>query len=162
MKKNDKLKYAIENEMAVSERAISVTLIRRLKARGDTKFTKIINKDMQSGNYLKFGKKDIDKEAIKTENGAFREAIRTGPFIDTIFRPFKNHGAYAHMIERDILYRPLQKPLNNNHKKFYDYLGSKKGITFWADLFDSGSTTGTRSYTRPENVTGDIREYLLD
>lgn len=137
-------------EGKVSEHAIAVTMVKRLKADGDTQFTTIMGSNNQN-KILSFGSKKIAQEDVSTNNNAFRTAIRTGPFFDHAFPDGVpgGHGPYTHMIQRDIVKQALKKK-NSSSKEFFEFLGTKKGVNWWADLFDSSNPT---SFTRPEAVT---------
>lgn len=142
----------------LSEENIGLTLIKRFKRRKVMKFTRII-KANNEGFYINT-KKDIVREDIaKNSNASFRYAIRTGPFIDNAFSNSWDggHGAYTHMLQRDFLYSELKNIYGEDVSPFYEYLGSKKGISFWADLFDSGSS---RSFTSPETANSEVGRIL--
>lgn len=134
----------------VSKHALNVVLVRRMKARGETGFTTIIKK--KDGKFLSYGTQEIKVDDVLAPNDAFRTAVRTGPFVDRGFKDTDRagHGVFSHMLQRDIVHSAVSKATNGNPKKFYDYLGTKKGINWWADLFDSGDMS---SMTRPETLT---------
>ncbi len=87
---------------------------------------------------------------------SFMNAVRSGPFIDS-FVTFKskigNHGQLSHLIQRDIINDVISKTMGNNPQKFWDFLGSEKGINFWVDLFDSKNPL---SITCPETLNAFI------
>lgn len=143
----------------VSEHAIAVTLVKRFKASGDNGFTTVMK---SSDKFLSYGGKAIDSKDVATRNDSFRTAIRTGPFIDRFFKEGsrENHGVFTHMIQRDIVSDVVKKEMNGSPSKFYEFLGSKKGVNWWADLFDSGDDTKT--FTRPENISGYVHHNLTD
>jgi hypothetical protein len=151
MKKNSKAdisKHLLNG--ILTERSIAVVLIRRFKARGDTRFTKLIKEDFETGHMIVSGKVKLPREIKVNDNAAFREAIK-GPFIDASFSGFAGHGAYAHMLQRDMLFAPLSKLYRGSPQHFYDFLGQKSGVSFWIDLFDSGPGT-FKSFSRPEDI----------
>ena len=145
---------------SVNERSIAVILIQRLKARKDTNFTIIHAEDIFTGKYIKSGKQKISEETKLSEYKSFRAAVRTGPFIDRTFRDFKNHGAFSHIIQRDILHNVIKKYYGENVNEFYQFLGTKIGINFWIDLFDSNSPLYD-TFTSPEVITFIIRAHLI-
>lgn len=133
----------------VTEQAIAVVLVKRLKDRGDMNFTTI--------NYtgIKTGKLNIDPAEVAKPNDRFRTAVKTGPFFDNAFPTNKtgargNHGRYTHMIQRDMITESLKKSTNGQPQKFWDFMGTKKGINYWVDLFDSQDNN---SFTRPEAIS---------
>lgn len=136
----------------ISKHAINVVIVRRLKARNDLNFTTIYRRADKNGNYIVPGSNKVAEEAAKDPNGAFRAAVRTGPFVDRGFNDTAraNHGIFTHMFQRDIVHKAVSESTKGDPKKFYDFLGSKKGVNFWADLFDSDNG---RSFTRPEVLT---------
>lgn len=146
-------------EGLVSYRAVAVTIIRRLKARKDTKFTKITRQNVETGTYIISGKQRVAPEVAQNRNQAFRAAVRNGPFIDGFFKEFSDHGAYAHLIQRDILHVHLKKILGDDVSGFYEYMGTQKGVAFWADIFDADEAF-EYSFTNPEAVTGIIGKHL--
>ncbi|MDC1175068.1 hypothetical protein OAT67_06720 [Bacteriovoracaceae bacterium] len=135
----------------VSRHAIGVVMVRRLKERGDNQFTTITAK-----NDLSVGRKNIDPEDLITKNKRFRTAIRTGPFLDRAFSDNFGHGIFSHMIQRDIVTPAITRNLGDP-QKFWDYLGTPKGVNWWADLFDSVTPN---SFTSPENLSKFIGDAL--
>ena len=137
----------------VSEHAMSVILIKRFKASGDNQFTTMMPRS--SDRTISVGAKNIKASDMAGDNDAFRTAIRTGPFLDRVFESKAGnrygHGVINHMIQRDIVKDVVKKEMKGNPQEFYNYLGSKKGVNWWSDLFDSGE--GTRTFTRPENIS---------
>lgn len=137
----------------VSEHAMSVILIKRFKASGDNQFTTMMPRG--SDKTISVGAKDIKASDMSGDNDAFRTAIRTGPFMDRVFESKAGnrygHGVINHMIQRDIVKDIVKKEMKGNPQEFYNYLGSKKGVNWWSDLFDSGE--GSRTFTRPENIS---------
>lgn len=137
----------------VSEHAMSVILIKRFKASGDNQFTTMMPR--RSEKTISVGAKNIKASDMASYNDAFRTAIRTGPFMDRVFEGKTanryGHGVINHMIQRDIVKDVLKKEMKGKPQEFYNYLGSKKGVNWWSDLFDSGE--GTRTFTRPENIS---------
>lgn len=137
----------------VSEHAIAVVLVRRAKDRGDANFTTIL-RDRQTGeSRLATGRIPTENQLMDTDNQRFRMAVRTGPFFDHGFEQGmpEMHGPWAHMIQREIVLENVSRATNGNPQRFYDFLGTPRGINFWADLFDSGSNT---SMTSPEVLNG--------
>lgn len=133
----------------VTEQAIAVTLVKRLKDRGDLNFTTISRKKFSTG------KIEFDPDEIKSPNDKFRAAVRTGPFFDNAFPVNtkggrQNHGRYTHMLQRDMIAGALNKSTGGNPQKFWDFMGTKKGINYWVDLFDSENRN---SFTRPEVIS---------
>jgi hypothetical protein len=139
----------------VSERAVAVVLIRRFKSRNDTRFTKLI-RDNGNNTHIMSGKIKLPRSIKTNKNASFREAIK-GPFIDGVFKDFFGHGAYAHMVQRDLIHKSLSEIYQGSPQHFYDFLGSKRGISFWADLFDSGETQ-LMSFSRPESINIVLRK----
>lgn len=142
----------------VTEQAIAVILVKRMKENGDTKFTKIDYKG------IKYGKLDIDPSDIAKSNDQFRTAVRTGPFFDYAFPANTtgargNHGRYSHMIQRDMIAGALKKSTGGQPQKFWDFMGTKKGINYWVDLFDS---MDNNSFTRPEAISIFLNHNLTD
>ena len=154
------IKKNLENS-TVTERSIAVTLIRRLKARKDTKFTKLIRRDIKTNKFIISGRHKIPSEEAENSNAAFRAAVRTGPFIDAAFGEFSGHGAYAHILQRDAIHPKLVEIFGEDVSEFYSFLGSKKGISFWADLFDADDIRRD-TFNSPEIVTYFLRKYLID
>lgn len=146
----------------VTEHAIAVTLVKRFKASGDNQFTTIMER--KSDKNLSFGAKKIELKDVENGNDAFRTAVRTGPFLDRAFAMTEGkregHGVINHMIQRDIVSGVVKKEMNGSPQKFYEFLGSKKGINWWADLFDSGDEV--RNFTRPENISDFMHHNLTD
>ena len=54
------------------------------------------------------------------------------------------------MIQRDIVHDVVENGTNGNPQRFYTFLGSKKGVHWWVDLFDAGDQSGFHS---PENIS---------
>lgn len=135
----------------ISQKAMQVVLIRRFKAQNDKNFT--ILTSLKNGKYLTYGKKnkDIKPHHVQNTNDAFRAAVRTGPFIDRGFKDTNRigHGVFNHMIQRDIVRDIINKEMNGSSQDFWNFLGSRKGINWWADLFDSGAIN---SFVRPERI----------
>ena len=144
-------------EGLISKQALNVTLVKRFKERGDDKFTTLIPKN---GKYLSFGKQDINVQDVAVENDAFRMAIKNGPFIDkAIFDGSRiDHGAFTHLIQRDILTDVLKDVTKGSPQKFWDYMGSKKGVNWWGALFDS---TDSKSMTSPETINAFINHEMM-
>lgn len=134
----------------VSRHAISVVIIRRFKARNETGFTTLISKNE---NNLSPGKIEILPEDLKNPNASFRMAIKNGPFVDRGFDELSRdgHGVFSHMLQRDLVAESVREATRGNPQIFWEFLGTKKGVNFWADLFDSGNTG---SMTRPETLIG--------
>jgi hypothetical protein len=132
----------------VSYRDLSLTVIQRLKANGDDKFTTILPKNRQ---LLQTGKLNLPDEVVKSPNGSFRGAVRTGPFIDKTFKEDvrDNHGVYSHMIQREIASEALKRA-GYSPDEFFTFLGTKKGINWWVDIFDAGAENSLNS---PEKMT---------
>jgi len=137
----------------ISKRAVGIVMIKRLKERGDNKFTTIVIDDEK---FISSGKIKISAEDRSTKNKAFRAAVKTGPFIDNFFtdKAKGGHGVFTHIIQRDIVTQAMLRN-NQNPQKLWNYLGTPKGINFWADLFDSGDP---KSFTRPEVLS----KFLFD
>lgn len=143
----------------LSDKAIAVTIIRRLKSRGDTNFTKITARNAY-GKYIKTGKHKVDKAVATNKNAAFRFAVGKGPFIDRFFEgSFSGHGAYAHLIQRDMIHHVLVREIKDPNL-FYEFLGTKKGINFWVDLFDSSDSVNA-GLTCPEYLSEMIQAQIL-
>lgn len=156
--------YAIKNNLIkddgnIDGRAIAVTLIRRFKDKGDAKFTKMIY-PAKDGKFIITGKHNYDELDPRDKNQAFRKAVATGPFIDREFFGFRGHGAYSHLVQRDLAHETLKSVLGENVNDFYTYLGTPKGIYFWVDLFDS-SSTNMMSFSSPESLTEVIRLSII-
>lgn len=129
----------------ISQQAMAVIIVKRLKERGDTNFTTI-----HRGKPLSYGKLDIDDNDLLTRNSTFRTAIRTGPFFDYNFQDNNsrlNHGRYSHLMQRDIVSSAISKTTGGKSQEFWNFMGSNKGINYWVDLFDSEDGL---SFTRPE------------
>ena len=141
-------------EGKISESDLGHVIIRRLKSRGDNKFT-----TLRRGYVPSSGKVDLTHYnlSILNDNKSFRVAVGTGPFFDYSFDPWKRdgHGGFTHMIQRDIV---SQFALNDGVDEFWTYMGSAKGISFWLDLFDAGKEVKT--FHKPENLTRFIVHYL--
>lgn len=147
-----KSSFTLNGDGQLAGRSIAVTIVQRFKSRGDTKFTKITGENPYTGKYIVSGKYKVPDEVAKSENASFRMAVANGPFIDAKFPDYQAHGAYSHLIQRDLVYPHLKMALGEDVSRFYTYLGSKEGISLWIDLFDSG-VTRLDSLTRPETVT---------
>lgn len=130
----------------VSRHAISVVLVRRFKARNETGFTTLFK---EGENKLSPGKIEILPKDLQNPNASFRMAIHNGPFVDRGFKDiYRNgHGIFSHMIQRDLIGESVREATKGNPQVFWEFLGTKKGVNFWADLFDSGNL---KSMTRPE------------
>lgn len=138
----------------VTERAIGLVIVRRLKEAGDDSFTTL------TGSRLSHGKARVDEQEITKLNGQFREAIRTGPFFDRQFSENDswNHGPFSHLIQRDIVQRAFKEKLRSEQPGFWSFLGSKKGVSWWVDIFDSG---GGLSFNRPEAMNRYLHQNLI-
>lgn len=134
-------------EGKISRQAMNVVLVRRLKERGD-QFTTI--KFDGNGVALKYKGDTLDGETLVTEADRFRAAVKTGPFFDRAFDDNQRmgHGTFTHIMQRDIVHERVSKATNGKPQEFWEYLGTKKGINWWADLFDSGN----RSFNSPETL----------
>ena len=152
-------KNLVKEDGNIDGRAIAVTLIRRLKDKGDNKFTKMIY-PAKSGKFIITGRHNYDELNPRDKNQAFRKAVATGPFIDREFFGFRGHGAYSHLVQRDLVHETLKSVLGENVNDFYAYLGTPKGINFWVDLFDSTSNN-MMSFSSPENLTEVIRLSII-
>ena len=143
----------------VSRHAVNVVVMRRLKARGDNGFTTIMPKDKSTN--LSYGSRNIDPKDVQTRNDAFRSAVRSGPFVDRGFSDADRtgHGVFSHMMQRDIVHKAVSEATKGKPQEFYTFLGSKKGINWWADLFDSGDKGGT--FTRPEALSEYVNHTLI-
>jgi len=131
----------------VSESAMAQVLVRRLKAEGET-FTTVLPRAR-----LSYGREEVDEAALATDYGRFREAVRLGPFIDRTFgkapKAVLKHGRYTHMLQRDYIKKIFQKKFGEDQKIFWEFLGTKKGIHWWVDVFDSADP-GT--FSSPERL----------
>jgi hypothetical protein len=127
---------------------IAAILVKRAKARGDTQFTNLTRDE------LKVGKLVTESDAIRAPNfkqyEAFRQAIK-GPFFDSALSSNYRaaHGSLSHLVQRDMVYDAVVSSTNGQPQVFWNFLGSKKGVHWWVDLFDSGSTA---SFRKPEHV----------
>lgn len=163
MLKHDKTKTAMNESRAIlTPRAVSVTLIKRFKQRSDTGFTKLHRQDLKTQKFIQSGKVKISLTEKQDENAAFRAAVRSGPFIDSSFTGFRGHGEFSHMLQRDLVHKKLKQVLGNDSERFYEYLGSKKGVSFWSDLFDADAPAEINSFNSPENITELINKELLN
>lgn len=138
----------------VTERAIGLVVVRRLKEAGDDTFTTL------TGSRLSHGKAKVNEQEVGRLNGQFREAIRTGPFFDRQFSekdPW-NHGPFSHLIQRDIVQRAFKEKLRSEQPEFWAFLGTKKGVGWWVDIFDSG---GGLSFSRPESMNRYLHQNLI-
>jgi len=144
----------------ISEHAMAVVLVRRAKDRGETDFTTILQSENGKGETFVKGALPSEKELTQKGNEAFRFAVKSGPFFDKNFDGSSKygHGVLTHMIQREIVTPHISKAMGGEPQKFWDFLGSKKGINFWADLFDSGNE---KSMTRPETITQYMYENML-
>ena len=136
----------------VTEHAVSVVLVRRAKDRGETDFTTILFEENGKGQTFVAGKLPTEADLQENGNKAFRFAVKSGPFFDKNFTPNSegDHGVLSHMIQREIVTSAVARATKGNPQKFWDFLGTPKGINFWADLFDSGNDN---SLTKPEEIT---------
>ena len=64
------------------------------------------------------------------------------------------------MVQRDLVHESLKSVLGENIDDFYAYLGTTKGINFWVDLFDAGSTNRI-SFSAPQDLTEVIRQSII-
>ncbi len=137
----------------VSFQALTVVLIKRAKARGEKGFTTI-----RRGRPLSNGRLKLEPASIEKANDGFRAAIRSGPFFDRMFdnESREGHGRITHLLQRDIVSEGLTPEART---VFFDYLGTKKGVNWWADLFDSGNPG---SFTRPETLNAYLTHALID
>lgn len=80
-------------------------------------------------------------------NDAFRTAVGKGPFFDIPFSDAR-HGADTHFLQIDYVSDAIWGATNGQPRKFWDFLGSKKGINYWVPLFDnfSDGTMGKPEY----------------
>lgn len=141
--KSHKRKYLHKVEIgSISPTAVKTVLFQRAKRRGDKKIVRA-DKDYN----IKGVKGDIPKD----QNDRFRLAIRSGPFLDDFYDDliYKEHGTIAHLIQRDFIDSVIRKHYGEDFNEFYEFLGSKDGVTFWLDLFDSQVKD---SFTSPEYV----------
>ncbi|MBG60216.1 MAG: hypothetical protein CMJ16_07145 [Peredibacter sp.] len=152
-------KNLVKDDGYIDGRAIVVTLIRRFKSRDDANFTKMIYPP-KNGKHIITGKHNYDDLNPLNKNQAFRKAVATGPFIDGEFFGFVGHGAYSHMVQRDLVHESLKSVLGENTDDFYAYLGTTKGINFWVDLFDASSTNRI-SFSAPQDLTEVIRQSII-
>ncbi len=136
----------------ITEHAIAVVLVRRAKDRGETGFTTILREPNSRGETLVTGRLPSDAELQNNRNAAFRFAVTSGPFFDRNFTPGQSggHGVLSHMIQREIVLPHVSRATKGNPQSFFNFLGTPRGINFWADLFDSDNRT---SMTRPEVIT---------
>ncbi len=137
----------------ITEHALAVVLVRRAKDRGETNFTTIMRRRPgEDESTLSSGRLPTENEVLTSENQRFRFAVRSGPFFDRNFQPNSagDHGVLSHMIQREIVLPHVSRATNGNPQSFFDFLGTPRGINFWADLFDSNDTN---SMTRPETIT---------
>ncbi|HLT23014.1 MAG TPA: hypothetical protein VKZ84_06215 [Bacteriovoracaceae bacterium] len=140
---------ALLKEGKISKQAMNVVLVKRLKDRGDNQFTTIVLDP--KGLTLKYKGDSLDGETLVSAPDKFRAAVKSGPFFDRAFDDADRygHGAFTHIMQRDIVSKSVAKATNNNPQEFWGFLGSKKGINWWADLFDSGNSD---SFNRPETL----------
>lgn len=138
----------------VTERALGLVVVQRLKEAGDDAFTTL------TGSRLSYGRAKVDIQEITRLNGQFREAIRTGPFFDRQFseKDPNNHGPFTHLIQRDIIQRAFKEKLRAEQPEFWTFLGTKKGVVWWVDIFDSG---GGLSFNRPEAMNMYLHRNLI-
>ena len=141
----------------ISQQALNVVLVQRLKQRGDNKFSAFVEDGFN--DKLKYPKGNIDPKTLNSQGVMFRAAIKHGPFIDKVFDDSNpnSHGAFTHMMQRDITHQAITKATNGNPKVFWDFLGSPKGVNWWVDLFDSANPS---SFTRPEAIRKSINDNL--
>lgn len=140
---------ALLKKGVVSQQAMAVVIVKRLKERGDTNFT-----TLHRAKPLSYGKLEINENNLSSPNSNFRTAVKTGPFFDNNIQKNTsrlNHGRYSHMIQRDMISSALSKSTGGNPKEFWKFMGSNKGINYWVDLFDSQDS---RSFTSPEQLNG--------
>lgn len=137
------------NAGKIDKNILKTVLFQRLKARDDNNILVILPE-----NKLKGPNAPKDQGKIK-DNTGFRYAVGNGPFVEDQGLEFgkANHGSFTHLIQRDIVYPIIKKHYGDDYHQFYEYLGTKKGISFWIDLFDSGIQN---SMTRPERLSREV------
>lgn len=129
----------------LDNRAYANVLIQRMKKHGDANFIKL-----SAGKIL--GKVDKDVEIV-TRHDLFRQAVSSGPFFDMTFDyGFSGHGVFAHLAQRDMICDILVDIWGDDYLEFYRFLGTKAGVNWWIDLFDSSPSVET-SFSHPEHIS---------
>lgn len=116
----------------VPDRAAMAILVLRFKSRG----TKIAI---------------IGGKSKEVTNDIFRAAAKQSAMIDFAFSAGGGHGQEIHFVQVDYVHSAIYNATKGDHRLFWDYIGSKKGIWFWYDLFDSVESNPTQpEYFGPE------------
>lgn len=139
----------------ITSQSIGAVIIKHLKASGDVNFTKI------SGNSIKAPKSRPIADNPITKNDKFRSVVKNGPFFDGAFDQVfdSGHGSLTHLLQRDMILSTVKGNLGPDSQQFWDFLGTKSGINWWVDLFDSGVET---SFTRPEYISRVLSKVTRD
>lgn len=139
-------------EGMISRQAMHVVLVKRLKERGDNQFTAIVPNKKTGKVDLKYKGEALSNEDLTRDADKFRAAVKSGSFFDRAFNDENRygHGVFTHIVQRDIVSQAVSQATKGNPQEFWNYLGSKKGINWWADLFDSGNA---QTFNRPEVLT---------
>jgi hypothetical protein len=98
--------------------------------------------------------------AKPSSNVEFREAVKQGPFLDHFFMADGSHGISTHLIQRDFVSDVVNNATKGQPEKFWSYLGTKKGVTFWTPLFDSGEWVFRPALRNPETTKRYFQEYM--
>lgn len=133
----------------VSDIAIMRVLVQRAKARGQGDMSTLVPTRAAEGA-------EVGKTRKPDTNEGFRSAIQQGPFFDKILRK-SPHGMVSHLIQQDFVSDVVLKTTNGKPKKFWDFLGSKKGINFWVPLFD---TSAPNTLSSPEQLMDISKSYF--
>ena len=98
----------------------------------------------------------VIKKSQSNNNEHFRKVVNKSGIFDWAFVEGQLHGQDVHLLQVDFAYSTIYKATSGDTRIFWDYIGSKKGIWFWYDLFDSS----TLNPTRPEVFGPHVRRYI--
>ncbi|WP_413290763.1 hypothetical protein [Bdellovibrio sp. HCB337] len=98
----------------------------------------------------------IIKKGKSNDYEGFRLAVLKSAIYDKAFSKANSHGRDVHLIQVDFAYSTIYNATGGNTRVFWDYIGSKKGIWFWYDLFDSSN----QNPTRPEVFGPWVRKFI--
>jgi hypothetical protein len=101
-------------EGLLDKKAILEVLYQRARDRGETVFTKLTS--------------------FNTDDDFF-EAVGKGPIIDS-FNSGNDHGAYVHLLQRDIVAPALDQSVSGGAARVNTFL-SQEGRAVWTEVFDS-------------------------
>lgn len=122
----------------LTRNGVMKVLVKRHEAQGNGVFSTIVGGGTKPASLTRKLGTNVD----------FRSAVGQGPFFD---KPFgeSRHGIDTHFLQIDYVSDAVWEATNGEPRKFWDFLGSPKGIRYWVPLFDNFSTNTMAS---PENL----------